>query len=682
MEFKKKVHKRDGSLEDFDENKILKSILASLSAVCQEDKKNQFNAEKITQQAIKRLDVYYFNHITPTTTDIQDIIEDELINCKLDKAFKFFNEYKSKVSFKAFKTLHGVRVDMPLANNAIKVLAERYLLRNEDGRIMETPKRLFERVAKSIAKVDARYGKSAHTVELLEKEFLNMMSNLEFLPNSPTLMNAGTKLGQLSACFVLPVEDSLKGIFHTLENAMLIHQSGGGTGFNFSNLRPRGDFISSTRGVSSGAVSFIEVYDKATEVIKQGSKRRGANMAVLDASHPDIYEFITIKSQKDSLKNFNVSVAASDLFMDAVLNNKDYEIINPRNRKIMRKVNASQVFNLIVDNAWQCGDPGIIFLDEINRHNPTPFLGRIASTNPCGEQPLLSYESCNLGSINLTRMFVNKKFSWEKLKKTIKLAVNFLDNVIDANIYPLPEIEQITKNNRKIGLGVMGFAEALIKQELSYNSNEGVAFAEKIMKFISDEARKASEDLAKERSNFPNCEKSIYAKKSKNLRNASITTIAPTGTISIIANCSSSIEPLFAISFVRNILGGIKLLETNELFEEIAKEQGFYSKQLMMEIAQNGSLKNIKGIPNNVKKLFVTSMDIAPEWHVKMQAAFQKYTDNAVSKTVNLPNTAAIEDVRNIYLLAYKLKCKGITVYRYGSKKEQVLTFVGDSCCV
>ncbi len=682
MEFKKKVQKRDGIIQDFDEAKLAKSILNSLSSGFPDDKKNQTNAEKITKQTIKKLDTYYAKNITPTTTDIQDIVEEELLNSKLEKAVKAFKEYKSKISFKAFKTLHGVRVDLPLSNNAVKVLAERYLLRNEEGRIIETPKRLFERVAKAIAKADAKYGKSAHSIEILEKEFLSMMSNLEFLPNSPTLMNAGTKLGQLSACFVLPVEDNLTSIFHTLENAMLIQQSGGGTGFSFSKLRPRGDFIQSTKGVSSGAVSFIEVYDKGTEVIKQGSKRRGANMAVLDVSHPDIYEFITIKSEKNALNNFNVSVAVNDIFMDAVLKNRDYEIVNPRTRKVMRKVNASQVFNLMIENAWQCGDPGIIFLDEINRYNPTPHLGRIETTNPCGEQPLLSYESCNLGSINLAKMFVNKKFSWEKLRKTVKLAVRFLDNVIDANVYTLPEIEQSTKNNRKIGLGIMGFAEALIKQEIRYDSDEGVAFAEKLMKFINDEAKKTSEELAKEKGNFPNFEKSIHAKKFKNLRNATLTTIAPTGTISILANCSSGIEPLFAISFIRNILGGLKLLDVNETFEETAKEREFYSKQLMMDIAQTGSLKNVKGIPNDIKKIFATSMDISPEWHVKMQAAFQKHTDNAVSKTVNLPNSATKEDIKNIYLLAHKLKCKGITAYRYGSKKEQVLTFVGDSCCV
>lgn len=682
MEFKKKVHKRDGIIQDFDEAKLIKSVLGSLSDAYPDDKKNQFNAEKIVKQVVSRLDKYYFKNITPSTKDLQDIVEDEFVKAKLEKAVKSFRDYKSRVSFKAFKTLHGVRADLPLNTNSIKVLAERYLLRNDDGKIIETPKRLFERVSKSVAKVDSGFGKSAHSVELLEKDFVNMLSNLEFLPNSPTLMNAGTKLGQLSACFVLPIEDNLRGIFHTLENAMLIQQSGGGTGFSFSKLRPRGDFIASTKGVSSGAVSFIEVYDKGTEVIKQGSKRRGANMAVLDVSHPDIYEFITIKAQRDELKNFNVSVGVSDVFMDAVLKNKEYEIVNPRTRKVVRKVNASQVFDFIAENAWQCGDPGVVFLDEINRHNPTPHLGRIDSTNPCGEMPLLPYESCNLGSINLAKMFVNKKFSWEKLKKTVKLAVHFLDNVIDANKYPLPEIEQITKNNRKIGLGVMGFADALIRQGISYNSNEGVVFAEKLMKFISDEARKSSEDLAKERGSFPNFGKSIHSKKFKNLRNATMTTIAPTGTISIIANCSSGIEPLFAISFVRNILGGVKLLDVNELFEEVAKERGFYSKQLMMDIAETGSLKNVKGVPNDVKKAFVTSMDISPEWHIKMQAAFQKYTDNAVSKTVNLPSNATKEDIKNIYLLAYKLKCKGITVYRYGSKKEQVLTFVGDVCCV
>ena len=667
-----KVRKRDGSLEDFNSEKIKIAIeKAYLEVRKEKDKKSIDKTKQLASQVIDVLEKIYGSNVIPTVEEIQDIVEELLIKNKfidVAKAFILYREEHKEV--REFKTFLGVRDDLKLSTNAIKVLAKRYLLRNEQGNIIETPRQLFQRVAKAIALVDLNYKKSS--VKKTEEEFFNMLSNLEFLPNSPTLMNANTNLN-LAACFVLPVEDSLKGIFRTIENMAIIQQSGGGTGFNFSRLRPKGDFVKSTKGVASGPVSFIKVFDAATETMKQGSKRRGANMGILDVTHPDVIDFITSKTKEDMLTNFNISVGVSDLFMDAVEKNKTYEIVNPRTRKIVGKKSAKEVFDLIVAAAWQTGDPGLVFLDEINRHNPTPFVGRIESTNPCGEMPLLPYESCNLGSIDLSKMFVNEKFSWDKLKKTIHLAVHFLDNVIDANKYMIPETEQITKANRKIGLGIMGFAEALIKLEISYDSDKALDFAEKLMKFINDEAHKASEQLAQERGSFSNFAKSILAKKYKAHRNATVTTIAPTGTISIIANTTSGIEPLFAVSFVREVMEGTRLLEVNSEFEKIAKEKGFYSRALIMKIAKHGSVQDIKEVPRDVKKLFVTALDIAPEWHVKMQAVFQKYTDNAVSKTINLPENASIDDVRRAYLLAYKLKCKGITVYRYGCKKEQVL---------
>jgi len=579
---------------------------------------------------------------------------------------------KRGLSIKVVKKLTGVKDELRLSPNALSVLKSRYLLKDDKGKIIETPAKLFKRVAKKIASIDKKYNKKSN-IGKLEKEFYSVTKNLEFLPNSPTLMNAGTELGQLSACFVLPVEDSLRSIFDSVKYASLIQQSGGGTGFNFSKLRPNGDIVKSTHGVASGPVSFMKIFDRTTEVIKQGGKRRGANMGILNVDHPDITDFITVKTKENILNNFNISVGVTVKFMDAVKKNKNYSLINPRTKKTVKKLNARHVFRLIVNNAWLNGDPGIIFIDEIDKHNPTPTIGKMEATNPCGEVPALPYESCNLGSINLSKIIENNQINWEKLGGLVRVGVHFLDNVIDANKFPLEEIGKITKANRKIGLGVMGFAEMLIKLDIPYDSEKAVRLAERIMRFISNEARKISVELAGKRGSFPNFKKSIFIKKYKKLRNATLTTVAPTGTISIIANCSSGIEPLFAIAFVRDVLEGTKLLEVNSLFEEIAKKQRFYSEKLMLKIAKQGSIKNFKEIPKKVRRLFVTALDIKPEWHLKIQAAFQKYTDNAVSKTINLPKKATKEDVKRIFLLAYRLKCKGTTIYRYGSKKEQVL---------
>ena len=559
---------------------------------------------------------------------------------------------------------------MKLSSNALKVLRERYLLKDRNRRIIETPDHLFRRVANAITKNKKQ-----------AKEFYGVMSRLEFVPNTPTLMNAGTDIGQLSACFVLPVEDSLESIYTTLKNSALIHQSGGGTGFDFSRLRPEGDTVFSTKGTSSGPVSFISIFDKSTDVIKQGGKRRGANQGILRIDHPDIVEFIKIKSTNpSSFRNFNLTVAITDRFMKAVKANRNYDLINPRNRKTVKRVNAKKIFNLIVDSAWRCGDPCLIFIDEINRRNPTPALGRLEATNPCAELPLLPYESCNLGAINLSKVVENRKIDWEKLRRLVQTGVTFLDNVVDKNKYPLKEIRDITLANRKIGLGVMGFADMLVLLGIPYNTKEAVSLGEKIMKFIKTESKNQSAKLAGKYRNFPNFRKSIWARKYRKMRNATTNCLQPTGTVSIIADCSSSIEPIFGIAFVRHVLAGKGLVDVNPLFRKTAKKRGFYTKNIIYKIVRRGTIQGMKEVPADVRKVFVCAHDIKPEWHITMQAAFQKHIDNAVSKTVNLPHNASRKDVEKAFLLAYRQKCKGITVYRDRSKKEQVLSLGVKEC--
>lgn len=563
-----------------------------------------------------------------------------------------------------------------LSINAQKVLERRYLLKDNARNVIETPLQLFQRVAKAVSLAENNF-KDRNKRRDIQEKFLEMMNNLEFMPNSPTLMNAGTEMGQLSACFVLPVQDSIPDIFKTLTDMAVIHQTGGGTGFDFSSLRPKDDLVYSTKGNASGPVSFMSIYDTATGVIVQGGRRRGANMGILRVDHPDIVEFIKAKLREGRFSNFNLSVAITDKFMQAFYRNTRYALINPRTKKETKKVKAREIFELIINSALETGDPGLVFIDEINRGNPTPLVGEIKATNPCGELPLLAYESCNLASLNLSKFVTDRrKVNWQKLAERIKSAIRFLDNVIEVNKFPLPEIKNITFQNRKIGLGVMGFADMLILLGIPYNSTRAVKFASELMRFIRKESLRASVELAKTRGVFPNFRKSIYNKINLRLRNATVNTVAPTGTISIIAGCSSGIEPLFALSFTRNVLSGTRLFEINPLFEKIAKERRFYSGDMMVEIAKRGSIQNIVGIPSDIKKIFITAFDVTAQQHLYIQAAFQRYTDNSVSKTVNLPAKATVVDVKDIYLLAHKLKCKGITIYRYGTKKEQVLSFL------
>ena len=663
----KQVRKRTGEIVLFQEEKILLAIEKAMHAIDIKDKKM---AQRLTREIVELLNVKssnFYNNI-PDIEQIQDIVE-EVLEKRNERLFKVYSLYRrSRGIARDIKKYFKIKDDLKLGINSLKVLEERYLLKNEEGRIIETPTQLFRRVAKTIALGDKKYGKDSKQTE---EEFFNAMRNLEFLPNSPTLMNAGTKLGQLSACFVLPIYDSIESIFSTLKNMAIIQQSGGGTGFSYSRLRPEGDMVKSTKGVASGPVSFMHIYDITTDVIKQGGKRRGANIGILSCTHPDILKFIFAKSGK-RLTNFNISIAVTNNFIKKVLTDKEISLKNPRNNRIIKRINAKYLFDLIVKNAWQTVDPGIIFIDEINRRHPLKYLGIIEATNPCSEVPLLPYESCNLGSINLSKMIKKGEIDWEKIREITRMAIHFLDNVIDVNKYPLKEIEEVTKANRKIGLGVMGFADLLLKLKIPYDSKEAINIGEKIISFISKEARQKSLELGKERGSFKTFKNSIWCKRFSAMRNATCTSIAPTGTISIIAGCSSGIEPLFALVFLREVMDGKKLIEINETFKLELIKRGVYSEELIKRISKTGSIKNINML-KDIKKVFITALDIKPEFHVRMQSTFQKYVDNAVSKTVNLPKKSSINDVRKIYLLAWKLKCKGITVYRYGCKQEQVL---------
>ena len=578
---------------------------------------------------------------------------------------------------------------MDISKNSRVVLERRYLKRDDEGNIVESPEGMCERVAKHVAKAELLYGGDEQKAY---ETFLSLLTELEFIPNSPTLMNAGKGTGQLAGCFVLPVGDSMESIFDAIKYTALIHKSGGGTGFSFSQIRPKNDMVRSTKGAASGPISFMTVFDAATETIKQGGTRRGANMGVLRVDHPDILEFISAKENLDKLNNFNISVALTDEFMARLDDEKPFNLINPKTLKISNVLTAKEIFNLIVEKAWGNGEPGVIFIDEINNKNKLRDLGLIESTNPCGEQPLLPYESCNLGSINLAKMVkteamqqvglqryldgLQRYLDEEKLRHTVKNAVWFMDNIIDVNKYPLPEIEELTKANRKIGLGVMGFADLLALLEIAYESEEAIKLAKRCMSIVQQSAIEASMELAKTRGPFPNWDKVADQYKKDQypnpVRHATETTIAPTGSISIIAGCSSGIEPYYSLVYTRTVLDNDKLVEINPVFEKIAKENGFYSDELVNDLASRKSLDDLD-VPSKWKKIFKCAHKISPEQHVLMQAAFQEYTDNAVSKTINFPKTATIEDIKLVYKLAYKSKCKGITVYRDGSRRNQVL---------
>jgi len=569
----------------------------------------------------------------------------------------------------------------PVINeNAKIVLNRRYQRKDTQGIVYETTKELFWRVASAIAEEEGKYKESTFKPAKLARDFYDLMTSYSFLPNSPTLMNAGTEIGQLAACFVLPIADDIEGIFDAVKHAAMIHKSGGGTGFSFSRLRAKDSVVGSTGGVASGPLSFLKIFNCATEQIKQGGTRRGANMGILRVDHPDIMDFIKAKERDGELNNFNLSIGLTEKFMQAVEKKEDFDLIAPNTDQKVGSLNARDVFNILVNKAWESGDPGIVFLDRINRDNPTPQLGEMESTNPCGEQPLLPYEACNLGSINLGKCYLKGKnghdseIDWEELKRIVHLSVRFLDNVIDASQYPLPQITDMVEQNRKIGLGVMGWADLLYQLKIPYNTQTAVDLAERVMKFVRDEARSASKQLAAERGHFPTYVQSVFGEANLGpYRNATTTTIAPTGTLSIIAGCSSGVEPLFALSFVRNVMDGDRLVETNPFFEQAVKDADAFSPSLMEEIAKGGSIQKMDHLPLELREVFVTAMDIEPIWHLKMQAAFQKYTDNAVSKTVNLPNEATKEEIWDIYWKAYEYGCKGVTVYRDGSKFSQVL---------
>ena len=685
--------------------RVAQDIFAATEAVGISDRNL---TEQLTQQVIQHLDrrlegaklpfpgmeelVLGSNTDSAADSGVESIVEealDEMGHSEIAEAYRSLTECSATTKVREHPHRLPVKRESPaqtstinLSANALRVLEKRYLQKDAKGNVVETPEELLQRVAHHVATAELQYDPEANVADW-EHKFYQAMANLEFLPNSPTLMNAGRELGQLSACFVLPIEDSMESIFDAVKHTALIHKSGGGTGFSFSRVRPETDRVGSTGGVASGPVSFIRAFDTATDVIKQGGMRRGANMAILNVDHPDIMRFITAKDDPKAFTNFNFSVALTEKFMDSVENDTDYDLINPHTGEPEGKLSSKSVFDEIVSHAWKTGDPGVVFLDRINKDNPVPKLGNIESTNPCGEQPLLPYESCNLGSINLANMMHQKKgrreIDYHKLANTVRLVVRFLDNVIDVNNFPLPEIEKMSKATRKIGLGVMGFADMLIQLNIPYDSEAAIEIADKLMGFIDEESLRASQELAAERGAFPVFEGSIYdIPEGPKVRNAARTTIAPTGSLSIIAGCSSGIEPLFAVSYIRTILEGEQFVEANPYFEETAKRKGFYSEELVKKLASRGSVRGMDEVPTEVQNLFATAHDIAPKHHVRMQAAFQRHTDNAVSKTVNFPSHATPENVAQVFMLAYKEWCKGITIYRDKSKDAQVLS-VGHS---
>ncbi len=675
-----KIQKRNGSVVDFNKKKIENAILKCLNAVGNPDKDM---ARDLTKKVVNKLrdKWHYQSSLYPTVEAVQDVVEQVLLEEQPEVARAYVSYRQMRANIRQARQLIGVPLDdIKVSVNAAEVLRQRYLLEDNDGNV-ETPSQMFRRVARSVASADLLYDEHAD-LQKIEDEFYELMANFKAMPNSPTLFNSGTSLGALSACYLLPVEDSIEAIFTAVKNFAIISKTGGGVGLVLSHLRSKNSRVRSTNGVASGPVSWMQVFNAACGAIKQGSRRRGALMGVLRYNHPDILEFVTCKQREGELSNFNISVTVTNEFMDKVVADEHIDLIDPHSGEVTQSISARYLFDLIVVNAWATGDPGMIFLDRINKDNPTPKLGEIEGVNVCGEVPLLPFESCNLMSINLHKVAHNGKIDWNQLKKTVRLVVHFLDNVIDVNKYPLPEIDYMAKANRKIGLGIMGWANILFELNIPYNSDEAIELAGQVMRFIYTQAIIKSAELAEERGSFPNFEGSTWEMNGfKMMRNACLTTGMPAGTVSIIADTSSGIEPVFAFAYSRNVAEslGTVLFETNPIFESVARERGFYSPEMMVEVGKRGSIQRIEGIPEDVKKVFVTALDIDPIWHVKMQAAFQNNgVDLAVSKTVNLPQNATLEDVKQIYLMAYKMGCKGITIYRYGSKNKQVLNIEKD----
>ena len=671
----KSIIKRDGRIVEFDLKKIEDAIFQAAETVGGKDRNL---AHSLAVKVLELLQKKFKDK--PTVDNVQDLVEKILIeegHARTAKAFILFRHQKDQEREQRALIIGKENEDANLefSNEALKVLERRYLIRNPEGTVIETPKGMLQRVAKNIAAAEKIYGATKEEIKKTEEEFYSIMSDLKFLPNSPTLMNAATITQQLSSCFVLPVEDNISGIFGALKDAALIHQRGSGTGFSFSRLRTKGDFVRSNAGVAAGPVAFMKVYDKALEAIKQGGIRPGANMAVLRVDHPDIIRFIEAKRGTGRLKNFNLSVAVTDRFMKAVEEDREYYLTNPKSEKYVGRMKARDVFAMITQNAWKTGDPGLLFIDEINRKHPGKHLGEIETTNQCGEAPLLPYEGIVLGSINLNRFIDAEKndVDWVELEKAVRTAVHFLDNVIDMNSYPTKKIEEETKRTRKFGLGMMGFADMLSKLKLKYDSEPALEFADKLMHFIKTTAYQVSSELAEQRGVCPAWKDSDHHKAERKMRNMTCISISPTGTISILADASSGCEPFFAISFHKAVMGDTNLVYLNKTFEKIAKERSFYTPELISKIAREGNLQNCKEIPKDVRDIFVTAQDIDPEWHIKMQSTIQKHVDNSISKTINFPKTASIKDVENAYLSAWKAKCKGITIYRDGSYEDQVI---------
>ncbi len=666
-----KIVKSNGNIQEFSLHKIADSIFKAAQSIGGTDKQL---AISLAHHIVEQLNQEYTAEQLPTTERVKTIVEKTLLekgHLRTARAYLLHHHQKKEQQRKAADNTEQAIFSV----QAQRILERRYLLKDDEGNVAETPPQMLRRVAKSIAKADKEYDTSPAELQQTEEEFYRMLAELRFLPNSPTLMNAGTKNQQLSSCVVLPIDDSMESIFGTLQSAAMIHQRGSGTGFSFSRLRPKGDPVRKNVGVASGPVAFLGVYDAALDVIKQGGVRPGANMAVLSVDHPDIIRFVESKRDRKSLKNFNISVAVTDNFMKAVEADREYYLVHPGTEKYVGRLRAKDVFSLIVQNAWKTGDPGLIFIDEINRKHPGKHLGEVETTNQCGEAPLLPYEGCVLGSLNLNKFIdmEKKEVRWDSLKSTVQSAVHFLDNVIDLNSYPNKEIEKGTKLSRKFGLGVMGFADILVRLGIKYDSEKGLECADELMRFIRQAAYDASEQLAKERGAFPAWKGSEHEKNERKMRNLTCLSISPTGTISILADASPGCEPLYALSYQKTVLGDTELFQANKHFEAVAKERGFYSEELLKRIARSGSIQECKDIPKDVRDVFVTAQDITPEWHINMQATLQKYVDNSISKTINFPSTAAIKEVEEAYMLAWKAKCKGITIYRDGSYEDQVL---------